>query len=660
MTNWSTFRGVRSPDDTVRLMLAASIPLVAFVLQWFFWSTIQPYVWFLFYPAVFFSSWIGGKWAGLSATFFSTVAVWWFFMPPRYSFALERPAFALTMGIFAGMGVLFSFTHERLRRANQQASEALTAVTAAREQLEELVSERSVELSRTADALRDSELDFRTLAEVIPQMVWITRPDGWNIYFNQQWVHYTGMTLEESYGHGWSIPFHPDDRQRAWDAWQQATTTESAYELECRLRRTDGAYRWWLIRGVPLRDTGGTILKWFGTCTDIEELKRTEENLVASRAMLDAALSSMTDAVFISDTEGRFIKFNDAFATFHKFRNKEECAKTLAEYPGILDVFRATGEPAPLDQWAVPRALRGEVATGDEYTLRRKDTGETWVGSYSLAPIRNKDGVIVGSVVTGRDITERKQAEEAIRTFNAELEGRVRERTAQLEALNKELEAFSYSVSHDLKAPLRGIDGYSRLLETEYQDRLDDEGRLFLRNIRAGAARMHQLIDDLLSYSRMERRSLLSVNVDLPALVQAVAAGLATELELAGVQLRREVSPLVVRADRDGLAIVLRNLLENALKFSRAAQSPTVEIGARPEGSTVILWVRDNGIGFDMKFHDRIFEIFQRLQRAEEYPGTGIGLALVRKAMQRMGGRVWAESAPGQGATFYLEIPHGD
>ena len=165
------------------------------------------------------------------------------------------------------------------------------------------------------------------------------------------------------------------------------------------------------------------------------------EALQEGRAKFEAALASMTDAVFITDVQGRFIDFNDAFATFYKFRNKDECAKSYAEYPNILDVFMADGTPAPLDQWAVPRALRGETATNAEYTLRRKDTGETWVGSYSFGPIRNKDGVIVGSVVAARDTTERKRVDVSLA-----------EHSAKLEALNKELESFTYSVSHDLRA----------------------------------------------------------------------------------------------------------------------------------------------------------------------------------------------------------------
>jgi light-regulated signal transduction histidine kinase (bacteriophytochrome) len=226
-----------------------------------------------------------------------------------------------------------------------------------------------------------------------------------------------------------------------------------------------------------------------------------------------------------------------------------------------------------------------------------------------------------------------------------------------LAAVNKELESFTYSVSHDLKAPLRGIDGYSQLLQQECSGGLNEEGRGFVKNIRQGAEQMNCLIEDLLDYSRMERRPLQSRVVDLPGLVQAVVAERGDEIRRLGAELRLDVPAVKLNVDRDGLAVVLRNLLENALKFHRPGALPIVEFGGRDADNAVILWVRDNGIGFDMKFHERIFEIFQRLQRSEEYPGTGIGLALVRKAMSRLGGRVWAESIPGQGATFYLELP---
>lgn len=257
-----------------------------------------------------------------------------------------------------------------------------------------------------------------------------------------------------------------------------------------------------------------------------------------------------------------------------------------------------------------------------------------------------------------RDVSERRRAEDEMRRSNADLERRVRQRTAQLQTLNKELEAFAYSIAHDLKAPLRGIDGYSRLLLEGYASRLDADGRAFLTHIRQGVSRMGMLIEDLLAYSRLERRALQSGPVELENLARSVVAERAAEIQARGIELRLELPALTVRAaDPDGLGQALRNLLDNALKFSRDGSTSTVEIGGRPEQDRIVLWVKDNGIGFDMRFHDRIFEIFQRLHRAEDYPGTGIGLAIVRKAVQRLGGRVWAESAPGAGATFYLELP---
>jgi signal transduction histidine kinase len=290
-------------------------------------------------------------------------------------------------------------------------------------------------------------------------------------------------------------------------------------------------------------------------------------------------------------------------------------------------------------------------------TVFRTRTRERRIGLVAgeLIELEGKPHVL--SVI--RDITEQKRAEAEILKLNVELEQRVLERTAQLAAANKELEAFSYSVSHDLKAPLRGIDGYSQLLEESASAHLDDEGRLFLRNIRAGVAQMNALIADLLAYARMERRNLDNAVLDLRSCIDAVLQSYRNAPQNAGIVLRCELPPLSVLGDRDGLAIILRNLLDNAIKFSRNTAAPAIDIGAREDGGKVILWVRDNGIGFDMKFHERIFDIFSRLHRPEDYPGTGVGLALVRKAVQRMGGKVWADSAPGQGATFYLELMHG-
>jgi signal transduction histidine kinase len=251
----------------------------------------------------------------------------------------------------------------------------------------------------------------------------------------------------------------------------------------------------------------------------------------------------------------------------------------------------------------------------------------------------------------------RQRAKEALDRLNAELEQRIAARTAALNAKSHELETFAYSVAHDLKAPLRGIDGYGRLLLEDHSAQLNDEGKMFLRTISDSTHEMSQLIDDLLEYSRLERRDFQSDRVELGPLISTVVEQKRRDTSDSGIDFVMNVNGGVVVADRSGLTQSLRNYLDNAVKFSGHVSNPRIEIGSEETTKSFLVWVRDNGVGFDMKYHDRIFDIFQRLNRSEEYPGTGVGLAIVRKAMERMGGRAWADSQPGEGATFYLEIP---
>jgi signal transduction histidine kinase len=253
----------------------------------------------------------------------------------------------------------------------------------------------------------------------------------------------------------------------------------------------------------------------------------------------------------------------------------------------------------------------------------------------------------------------RRRAKEALDRLNAELETRIDERTAALHAKSRELESFAYSVAHDLKAPLRGIDGYSRILLQDYGKSLAVDGCTMLQTIQDSTDEMSQLIDDLLAYSRLERRELKSATIELAPVVRSLVAEKKRECTDRSIDFIVTIDDAVVLADASGLTQALRNYLDNAIKFTSKVPSPRIEIGAKETAESCVLWVSDNGIGFDMQHHEQIFDIFQRLNTADEYPGTGIGLAIVRKAMERMGGRAWAESKTGAGATFYLEIPKG-
>jgi signal transduction histidine kinase len=252
---------------------------------------------------------------------------------------------------------------------------------------------------------------------------------------------------------------------------------------------------------------------------------------------------------------------------------------------------------------------------------------------------------------------ELRLSEARYRELATALEQRVSERTNELKRAYDELEGFSYAVAHDLKAPLRAINGFAHLFEAEMDGQLSPQAREHLARIRNGSLRMATLIDDLLAYSHIDRRGLQSSVVALQELVDSVVLQYADEVQRRHVELSIQVEPLKLRIDAEGLLLALRNLFENSLKYTRDRKHPHIQVISRPNDMGVALSVADNGIGFEMEYHDHIFKIFQRLHRDDQYPGTGIGLALVRKAVERVGGRVWAQSSPGQGATFNIQLP---
>ena len=243
------------------------------------------------------------------------------------------------------------------------------------------------------------------------------------------------------------------------------------------------------------------------------------------------------------------------------------------------------------------------------------------------------------------------------RELSTQLEQHVQDRTVELQSAYRELENFSYAVAHDLKAPLRALEGYGAILSEEIGGRIEGKASDYLQRMRRSALKMSELIDDLLAYARAERRESQIGELSVPEIIKGVVAEQREDIERYGASIELDLQLSTAKADREGLVLVCRNLLQNALKFSQHAKSPRVRIVVTQEHALVRIAVEDNGVGFDMIHHDKIFEIFQRLHRADEIPGTGIGLAIVRKAVERMHGKIWATSKRGEGAIFVVQLP---
>ena len=316
----------------------------------------------------------------------------------------------------------------------------------------------------------------------------------------------------------------------------------------------------------------------------------------------------------------------------------------------------------PEDRAEVDRRFKEAIKTktewGFECRIRRIDGEERWIWGVCEYQ-RDEEGKRESLAGIIQDITTRKQTEEEILELNASLEERVRERTSQLAAANHELEAFSYSVSHDLRAPLRAVDGFSRMVVEDYAERLDDEGRRMLGVIRSETQRMGRLIDDLLAFSRLGRQQMELAPILMQEMAQAVFDELAAQ-EPPERKLRLDLQPLpAVIGTPTMMRQVWVNLIGNAIKFTKGREVGEIEIAARDgEDGVPVYHIKDNGAGFDMRFADKLFGVFQRLHSAEEFPGTGVGLALVQRIVQRHGGRVWAEGEVDHGATFYFTIPN--
>ncbi|RYG37882.1 PAS domain S-box protein [bacterium] len=540
------------------------------------------------------------------------------------------------------------------------------------------------DLQASQSRLTESEARYRTLTEAIPQLIWSAQDSGSADYFSSQWQSYTGLPEEKLLGDRWLLTLHPDDRPRAVQAWQEAVSDRATYAVDYRIRRHDGAFRWFHTRGAPTRDGQGHILRWNGTCTDIHERVLAEEalelaNQVGASLAADLDVDRIVDTLVKASTEATGAQFG---AFFYNVEDESGESYMLFSIAGVpRDEFEKFPMPRKTPIFA-PTFDGVGVVRSDDITLDERygqvdphfgmPPGHLPVRSYLAIPVISREGEVLGGLFFGHAKTSRfSEAHERVvvsfaaqaaialdnarlyqqlRGMNRNLEERVEERTEKLQNAVRELEGFTHSVSHDMRTPLRAMIGHANIILEDYGDEVSQEARGHLERISGAALKMSTLVEDLLGYARLGRRDVRRDEIDMTELAGAVVSVVREET---GIQIDARIKPgMHALGDLELLRMVFHNLVGNAVKYHPHNRPLILEI----EEENGEFSVRDNGIGFDMAYAGKLFVPFERLHRDSEYPGTGIGLANVKRIIERHGGTVRAEGEPGVGSVFRFTL----
>lgn len=453
-----------------------------------------------------------------------------------------------------------------------------------------------------------------------------------------------GYSAREAVGRPMAMLLSPDRPDELSRILEKITRGERVAHYETERLRKDGRLVPVAVSVSPIRDAKGEIIGASSITRDISERRRAEEAVRRAGAYNRSLIESGVDPLVTISPDGKITDVNNATEKMTG-RSREELIGT-----DFSDYFT---EPERAGA-GYRQVFREGVVKDYELNIRHRDGRLTPV-FYNASLYRDEKGEIVGVIAAARDITERKRAELEIRQLNDELEQRVALRTAALEAANKELEGFTYSVSHDLRAPLRHIDGFSKLLQEEHSQELSAEAREYIAIVRESVLQMGKLIDDLLNLGRVGRQELNVEVTGLNPLVEGVVADLRLANPARDIEWKIQALPFV-ECDPPLMKQVFVNLLSNAVKFTRTRKHALIEVGTCGKKGQTVIYVRDNGVGFSMKYVEKLFGIFQRLHRAEDFEGTGIGLATVQRIIRKHGGRVWAEAELNEGATFFLAL----
>ena len=492
---------------------------------------------------------------------------------------------------------------------------------------------RMSRMRREAKAtLRESEDRFRDFADTAPAILWITEPNASCSFVSRGWYDYTGQTEGAALGFGWLDAVHPNDRDETERIILEAATKHEEFSLDFQLRRADGEFRWALSSGRPRFDADRAFAGYIGSVIDVHERKQA----ALASPLLSAIVESSDDAIISKDLNGVITSWNKGAERLFGYSAAEAIGRSITM---LIPFERLDEEPTILAQ------LRRGQRVDHFQTIRVRKDGSRLNISLTVSPVKDAEGRIVGASKIARDITDLVRQEEALQAANT-----------ALERANADLQQFADSASHDLQEPLRMVAAYSELLQKRFADQLGATGAEYIGYTVQGAMRMESLLRALRMYTQVsttEREPM--EDVDAAAVLRTVLADLEVVIKASGASVSSGALPRV-RMYEFQLEQVFQNLITNAIRY-RGEETPRIYIAAQRRGEVWQFSVQDNGIGIDPKFHEQIFGIFKRLHTTGEYPGTGMGLAICQRIVERAGGRIWLESQPGKGSTFYFTIP---